>query len=540
MLTTHLLRVSSILLTLGLLSIGTTASAQGPTLNRTTEWKPVRSGTSAPGVATTPPVKPAQGGLRETAPPRLLPQGHSTTTPQTAAAQPTAVARPTSAEAAARWSQQPGQPVTPAQGTLRLGPRPGETSQPAMFYQEAASGQPTRAERQPMSTRPGGSGQAETLPEPRPMPRPQAGQGVGPFWTQQPSGQYPHARPGTVVSEFHPQGSMDPFVEGDVIYEGNVFHEGVFYEGEVYHEPPVGCGVDGTCGTLAPDFYGPNCYYGGPLLCWPILRPACHNWCWTQDLTLFTGPHSFQGPLDLGLNGNFGFHYGINYAFPLWHQVGWGLQVGAQVAHSNLDGNSILEATTGSNADRTQVFFTAGLFRRAWHDTCGWQYGVAFDMLRDNYFDNVSLTQLRAEISRRWHCHEFGFNGVFGTREETIVDPLTGADITAELASQYRLFYRYHYDNGAETRFWVGATDDGDGLVGSDSFVVLNDRWALQADFNYLIPSSSTTSTNVQRETWSMNMNLVWFPGRTAKAAPYSRYRPLFNVANNSSMFIRR
>jgi hypothetical protein len=387
---------------------------------------------------------------------------------------------------------------------------------------------------------------AEALPPP--ASRQQVPRGVGPFWSQQPRGIQSAPHGGTITSEVMPEAYHNGKIvrDGDVIYEGGIGPTGemmqgdVFIEGSapsVHHEPGMPCGDE--C-SLSPNFFGPNCFHSGPLFCWPRFCDACQDWCWTQDLTIFAGPHSFQGPLDNGQNGNFGFHYGVNYAIPLWHERGWGLQLGGMVANSNLNSNNPQAATAGSGADRAQYFVTVGWFRRAWFDTCGWQYGVVYDLLQDDYFEDVQLSQIRAEASRRWGCHEFGVTAAMQGSTETLVDPLTGLEVETEAAAQYRGFWRYHYDCGAETRLLAGFTDDSDVLVGGDAYVTLTDRFALQADFNYLIPNEDTTSSNADRETWAMNMNVVWFPGRTAKASPYSRYRPLFNVANNGSFFIRR
>ncbi len=274
---------------------------------------------------------------------------------------------------------------------------------------------------------------------------------------------------------------------------------------------------------------------------------VCEGWFWAQDLTLFAGVQAFEGPLDGGLNGNFGFHYGVNYAFPLWHKFGIGMQVGGMVAQSNLRGGTPAVFANGNQIvqpgdDRNQYFVTAGLFRRAYCGTCGWQYGVVFDWQHDNYFEDITFQQLRVELSRRfWGPHEIGFWGAFGLNEQEVAD-FFGEDEQDEVEQvrQYLAFYRYHYHSGDEGRIFGGVTEQGDGLVGGDAYFVISDFSGFEVYFNYLIPREDTTDDLVDREAWALGFNYVIYPGRTGSVATRSRYRPLFPVANNSNFFVRR
>jgi hypothetical protein len=39
-------------------------------------------------------------------------------------------------------------------------------------------------------------------------------------------------------------------------------------------------------------------------------------------------------------------------------------------------------------------------------------------------------------------------------------------------------------------------------------------------------------------ETWGVALNLVWYPGRSAKCVGESCYRPVLNVADNSQFMV--
>lgn len=320
------------------------------------------------------------------------------------------------------------------------------------------------------------------------------------------------------------------------IIEGEHYLDGEHYfHGEHYLEGQhVGCCPE--CGCDEWITHG-HCDAGYPICA------SCENWCWSQDLTLFAGGQGFQGPIDLGANGNFGFHYGANYAVPWWHRLGIGTQLGGQVVHSNLSGASVLEQVASASDSRTQYFVTAGFFRRRWYDTCGWQWGVVADWLFDDYYEDLNLGQIRFEVSKTfWNKHEIGVWGASGVSESEITDPLneTVDEIESEQVNQYNLFYRYHFLTGAEGRLWAGATDDGDGVFGGDAHVILSDRSALQFNFNYLIPSDDQDDLGIDQESWALGFNLVLYPARTGLISTRSRYRPLFNVADNATFFTRR
>jgi hypothetical protein len=57
------------------------------------------------------------------------------------------------------------------------------------------------------------------------------------------------------------------------------------------------------------------------------------------------------------------------------------------------------------------------------------------------------------------------------------------------------------------------------------------------AAFNYLAPQTDTTETGQFPEAWNIGINLVWYvcPQGAFKAGG-SRYRPLFNVADNGTL----
>jgi hypothetical protein len=87
-------------------------------------------------------------------------------------------------------------------------------------------------------------------------------------------------------------------------------------------------------------------------------------------------------------------------------------------------------------------------------------------------------------------------------------------------------------------RFWGGATNDSEGLFGSDIIAPLNNRWSLQTGFNYLITDAAEGPVGAREESWNVGLNLVWHYGCMAKKGQINPHAPLFPVADNGWMFI--
>ncbi len=253
-----------------------------------------------------------------------------------------------------------------------------------------------------------------------------------------------------------------------------------------------------------------------------------------QNFNEFGGVQAFKGPVDRGVNGNFGFHKGVNWASPLWDAMGIGYQLGGQIAVSDFEGGAGVV-----NKHRDQYFVTTGLFRRA---ACnqGLQGGAVLDYLHDDFYVRMNLLQVRAEISYLCEIHEFGFWAAVHTKSDTQIAPtfLNQQTVTWQSNDQYNLFYRRRFCNGGVGRMWAGFTSHGDGILGSDATAPLSERWAIQASYNYLLPRADPTIPNSIKESWGVMVGLVWYPGYKVPNACFNPYRPLFNVADNGTFML--
>ena len=297
--------------------------------------------------------------------------------------------------------------------------------------------------------------------------------------------------------------------------------------------PGAGYG-DGACGGECYDGGGEcsdGCggYYGG---CGLGLYGLRSSW-WARDLSLFAGAHGFKGPFDRGRNGNFGLHEGVNFGSPLGGPWGWGYQVGFAAVHSNFSGDRATGAVR--RGDRDQFFFTTGIFHRA---RCGGiQWGVTFDLLRDTYYADADMKQIRNEIGYVFPGgrREIGYWGAYGVDDDEIV--LNQTNISLEPTDLFAFYYRRHFQGGGEGRLWGGFTGQGDGLLGADLHVPLGRSWAIENRINYLIPRQGRGSGQ-DEESWGLSIRLVWYLGQPAHSAQQSPYRPMLNVADNSLFMV--
>jgi hypothetical protein len=248
-----------------------------------------------------------------------------------------------------------------------------------------------------------------------------------------------------------------------------------------------------------------------------------------QELTVFGGVQAFKGALDEGRDrGNFGFHGGVNAGGRMsWLPFqGLAYQIGYQATQSKLHGDDATNSADG----HTQQFITAGLFHRK---QVGLQYGVVYDVLRDERQVSADFGQVRGLISVvNPRGREIGFMFSTATNETAIGNRVYDA------VDQYLLFYRIHGPSGGEFRVFGGFDEDNMGILGGDLDIPLTCRMSLQTGFSYLIPEEDAQGIGAEEEAWNLGMNLVWHYGKRAKQSYRSIYRPLFNVADNGTMFI--
>jgi hypothetical protein len=340
---------------------------------------------------------------------------------------------------------------------------------------------------------------------------------------------------GGVGSVFRAAGYAAPIVSQSVLQQSEAAHGDV----EVLPEPEGSsfAGPEGQPSVLA----GETILQGDCGFCNGIKLGICADGClipcpqmqW-EKFQFFTGAAGFTSPANRGGHASFGFTEGFNWGtgFPAHPKLSG--QIGYRAIQSSFSG------TEFTDIDRKQSFITAGIFRRAdW----GLQGGVVMDYMHDDWYYDLDVIQLRGEISWKYpDGHEIGFwfarasDGSTSTSKLGKPNPV-GQVETWDLTNLHAFYYRTQHEAGGESRIFGGFTGDQDGLVGGDIRLPINGRWALDAGFTYLIPEESSMTTGHIEEGWNVGIGLVFFPGcNTPYTLDYNR--PLFNVADNGTMFL--
>jgi len=272
----------------------------------------------------------------------------------------------------------------------------------------------------------------------------------------------------------------------------------------------------------------------------PIVKPFGTGI--TDNLTFFGGMTGFRNELDFPEKGNFGMMEGVNWAGPVMPLTAISAQVGFRAVQSNLYGSTINDAFAYRKSIRCQYFLTTGLFKRDLGSTM--QAGAVYDWCFDEFYDKITLQQIRVEASLRTFSNlEYGFQGAFGTTKEK------GAWISwranGDTASHYRaqncyfLFGRKHFYNGNLAELRLGVTDEGDIIVGGLGEFPLNDRLSFNGSFSLLSPKEGNSGRGLNRETWEVSVGMIFYFRGGAGFKPCNPCRPMFDVAGNGTFFGR-
>lgn len=334
----------------------------------------------------------------------------------------------------------------------------------------------------------------------------------------------------------------DSPVVGDAVIDADILDDGtVIEEGDIISDDRFSFGgACGSCGKVP--FAGPiSPYYDlgsssrPPVPCDGICIPR-H---WVDEIALFAGPQGFVSPVDMGSNGNFGYHEGVNLSgqFGRWlglGPLGLGYQVGATFLQSDFQGATILGP---KGVSRNQQFFTAGIFRRA-HAGYGLQGGVVYDYMHDTFYAKYSVAQVRVELSYLTLAgHEFGYWGAYHIHDGH--DIVAGVPFGFRTIDLYNAFYRYNFANGTQGRVWAGGTGNKGGDLGGDVRLPLSNQWDLWAWYNYMIPGAGSTSGGSAQQAWNLTFNIVWYPGRKPQGVHNTPFRALFAPADNNWLISR-
>jgi len=342
---------------------------------------------------------------------------------------------------------------------------------------------------------------------------------------------------------------------GGEIISGGPVSDGVVYENETFDEGYFGddCG----CGSVSSGYEcGAGVIDGG--CCG---RGGCPDGpCWLGNFgkalrngEYFGGAVGFQSPLFtvpgqdppeneniLASDSSFGAYGGFNLGIPLCRLSCGYLsgQFGMRSVNTNFNGNEF------SNEDRRQLFITTGLYRRVDY---GLQFGVVADILHEEWFTESDLVQIRADIGWVYQGgHTFGFRYATGVQDEFTEGSFNGDqffDFFQTTDDNYRFYYRHLAPWGGWGEAFVGWAEASQTIIGVDVDLPVTDRISFQSGFTaYLNDDVASPNGNFQggnlNEAWNLFVGISFKPQGRSWYRSYDR--PLFSVADNGTMLVRR
>ena len=250
-----------------------------------------------------------------------------------------------------------------------------------------------------------------------------------------------------------------------------------------------------------------------------------------DNISVFSETTAFKTRLCEG-SGSFGFSEGLNWSVAATPQGAVAVQYGLRGVQGDFN----------APKERSQVFMTAGLFKR--FNLVPVQGGVAIDWLEDRsqQCGLVNLRQMRSELSyrpRRWNV-EFGFLGGFNIFDDRPVTSGTNRGQVVDVLDYYLLFARKHLDCGGQVELRCGSTEYGGFIMSALCEAAISDRIAVNGGFTMLTPiGGEQGSLASHRESWSMSLGIVLYFRGGAVCRSMNSYRPMFDVAGNHSFFTR-
>lgn len=390
---------------------------------------------------------------------------------------------------------------------------------------------------------------------------PRAGERVATTVVTTPRSTGSHRKPARVAQMVHSGSSIvdGSFVQGEIVgstYAGEeIIDGGTVYDNVIhddYFTTQCGCGdCSGgyQCG-VGPAIDGGCCGRGG--------CPPGHCWLGNIGKALRTGEYfggatAFQNPLftepgqDLPINENnlasdssFGFYGGFNLGIPLCRLSCGYLsgQFGIRSVNTNFNGNEF------TSEERRQTFVTAGLYRRVDY---GLQFGVVADILHEEWFTESDLVQIRTDLGWVYQGgHTLGFRYATGVQDEFTDGTFNGNeffDFFQTTDDNYRFYYRHMAPWGGWGEAFVGWGEASQTIIGIDVDLPVTDFVSFQSGFTAylnddLVPASGNFEGGNLNEAWNLFVGISFKPQGRRWYRSYDR--PLFSVADNGTMLVRR
>jgi len=317
---------------------------------------------------------------------------------------------------------------------------------------------------------------------------------------------------------------MDPiYPDGEAYYDGEYLdYDDHGFGGFL----PMGSCFSGRCAGDYCDPY-PECFwrgFGG------LISNADYR----------IGVQGFKNAANRQQDGSFGYHGGVNLGLPLT-RLSCGLfsgSLGVNSVQSNFSGSSFTEE------NRNQLFVTAAAFRRV---DQGLQGGIAYDYLREDWYSNFGISQIRSELSWVTEAQNvFGFRFTKAqasyTTNSVLIDATGAQSVLSENwvgMRQYRFFGRKSTRDGdGYVEFSAGHTDEKHAILALDFNTQVRGMMRFYGGFTYLVPQENIVNSTNGQETWNVAMGLQFSPYRQRGHCRFNV--PMFDVADNGTFQVIR
>lgn len=329
-----------------------------------------------------------------------------------------------------------------------------------------------------------------------------------------------------------------PVVENSVVVDPG-YYDGQIIEGEVIDGGCASCGGSGTYFDQCDSC----CGRGGcpPGDCWisgfgAVLRNAEYfGGAAAFRSSLFTNPNVESRDTLIDDNSH-GYYGGFNVGLPLC-KLSCGLfttQFGIRSVQSNFNGSQY------TIEDRDQTFATLGFFRRVDY---GLQGGFAIDYLNEKWAQEVELAQFRGDVGWVYPSGKtFGFQYALNIDDANFIDDNSQNQLNTT-ENTYRFYVRALSDIYGEDEAFIGWTENNQWLIGADFDIPIRERLALESGFTYfhgdeMVPANSNQLGGNINDAFNIYVGFVFRPRGRSQYRNYDR--PMFSVADNGSMLIRR
>lgn len=302
------------------------------------------------------------------------------------------------------------------------------------------------------------------------------------------------------------------------------------------------CGCNGSGGSCGGQACGGSCGFGG----------NDRTGSWLSNTQFLTGVDAYKSLGDsvippgaaAGYMNSAGIFGGFNNGFGIGSSRIRG-QIGGTYGVYDLKGRDTVNTQPGEQ----QSFVTAGLYKRSDYccgDRISW--GAVYDQFWADQWglnaNEVYLGQIRAmsgfALNER---NEVGTWGTIHTTQDTLFQPVGGANVRIRASNQANVYWKHNYDFGGTSTLYVGGVDRADvgsWVAGLNGVAPLSRNTSLFGNSTFLFPGSSTGVVGSNELQWNVSTGLVYSFGGKAVSRNISGQPglPLLPVANMGNFLI--